>query len=374
MPEIINPEPESRTTSFAKDDRDDDHIAPDTTDMLAAREGLPRGYRMRADQHYVDQLSGQSAGQPVRMVPLAQIDSDESASRADLRPLIESIRTHGIVHPLLLRRHQSRYKVVAGRKRLIVAQMLRLASVPSLIHEVTDSAASALDAADNVRVGSAAGRERSSVVASALRLLTTHVSTVLGCANLQEHTAGLNRPALDLLKTHAWRASRLVAALDLIGHEPMPVQRERSLASLIDDVIDGFGPECRLSGLTICSEMIDAPSSSGINGAQLGSGLAGALLATIPLVERVAHPTICIRTQNRGTGRLTIELTQGDAPVSQSIVDRFFDVDSVDRPGGPAAAIGALAAQALADAYAGESKFEATDSGSRLTIGMTRRT
>ena len=154
----------------------------------------------------------------------------------------------------------------------------------------------------------------------------------------------------------------------------MPVRRERALASVIDDVIDGFGPECRLSGVTISSEMIDAPSSSGINGAQLGAGLAGALLATIPLVERVAHPTICIRTQNRGTARLTIELTQADAPVSPSIVDRFFDVDSLERPGGHAAAIGALAAKALAAAYAGESKFEATDSGSRLTIGMTRRT
>ena len=60
---------------------------------------------------------------------------------------------------------------VAGRKRLLVAQMLRLASVPSLIHEVTDSVASALDAADNLRIGSAAGRDRSSAVAQALRLL-----------------------------------------------------------------------------------------------------------------------------------------------------------------------------------------------------------
>src|SRR5215208_6612713 len=80
------------------------------------------------------------------------------------------------------------------------------------------------------------------------------------------------------------------------------------------------------------------------------------------------------RPQNRGTGRLVIELTQADALVPHSVVDGFFDADSIERPGGHAAAVGALAAKALAHAYAGESTFEATDSGSRLTIRMTRRT
>src|SRR5438874_8804659 len=45
------------------------------------REGLPRGYRMRADKHYVDQLAAPSAGLPVRMLPIAQIDDDESPQR-----------------------------------------------------------------------------------------------------------------------------------------------------------------------------------------------------------------------------------------------------------------------------------------------------
>jgi hypothetical protein len=372
LPEGVNPKLETPSKPFATSGEDDAAV---DKDMFPAREGLPRGYRMRADQHYVDQLSGPSAGQPVRMVPLAQIDIQESTSRSDLRPLVESIRAHGIVHPVVLRRHQSRYEVVTGRKRLIAAQMLRLATVPSLVQELSDAAAAALDVADNLRVGSSVAQERSSPLAvAAQRLIAAHVSTIVGCADLQDTTFGLDRASLNMLKAQAWRAGRLIAAVDLIASEPMPVRRERLLASIVDEVIEGFEPECRLSGVTIRVDAIETQSSKGINGAQLGAGLAGALLATIPLVERASRPTISIRVANRGTAGVAIELSQTDAAIAPSLVDRFFDgVASVDRPGGYAAALGALAAKALADAHGGEATFEAIEGGSRLVMLLTRR-
>jgi hypothetical protein len=76
------------------------------------REGLPRGYRMRADKHYVDLMGAHSTDQPVRMVPIGQIDADAAIPTADLRLLIESIRSYGIVHPLLVRRQTGRYAIV----------------------------------------------------------------------------------------------------------------------------------------------------------------------------------------------------------------------------------------------------------------------
>src|SRR5215813_3366256 len=56
------------------------------------REGLPANYRMRADRHYVDQLAAPAAGQPVRMLPIAQVDIESPKPQADLRALIESVR------------------------------------------------------------------------------------------------------------------------------------------------------------------------------------------------------------------------------------------------------------------------------------------
>ena len=73
-----------------------------------AREGLPRHYRMRADKHYVDQLDAPSAaGHPVRMIPPSALIAPGAEPTPALRPLIESIRVHGIVHPLLVRRREA---------------------------------------------------------------------------------------------------------------------------------------------------------------------------------------------------------------------------------------------------------------------------
>src|SRR5215510_2252370 len=208
------------------------------------REGLPANYRMRADRHYVDQLAAPAAGQPVRMLPLAQVDLESPRPQADLRPLIESVRAHGIVQPLLVRRRDARFVVVSGRKRLLAAQMLRLQTVPCLVHELTDSEAAALAAADNLSVGQPAPVEQgSSGFATMRRLVGTHIATVRNCADIGHGVSReggvLNRSAFDLLKAHAWRAAQLLAAADVIAamavtsNAGSASQSERSLATLV---------------------------------------------------------------------------------------------------------------------------------------------
>ena len=129
-----------------------DHVFDDTFEAPAIREGLPREYRMRADSHYVDQIAASASGQPVRMIPVGAIDVTDVAAPATLRQLVESIRRHGIIQPLLVRRQESRYAVIAGRKRLLAATTLRLATVPCLVHDVTDAEASSLADADNLHL------------------------------------------------------------------------------------------------------------------------------------------------------------------------------------------------------------------------------
>jgi len=191
-------------------------------DTVHEREGLPSNYRMRADRHYVDQLAAPAAGQPVRMLPIAQVELESPRPPADLRPLIESIRVNGIVQPMLVRRQDSRFVVVAGRKRLLAAQMLRLQTVPCLVHELTDAEAAALAAADNMSIGQPARAERGSPdFAGVRRLIVAHVATIRSCADIGEvviRDAGLlHRSAFDLLKAHAWRATQLLAAADVIS-------------------------------------------------------------------------------------------------------------------------------------------------------------
>jgi hypothetical protein len=361
-------------------------------ESVSGREGLPPSYRMRADRHYVDQLAAPSAGQPVRMLPVTQIEYDAVRPQSDIRPLIESIRVHGIVQPLLVRRQNSRYVVVAGRKRLLAAQMLRLQAAPCLVHELTDAEAVSLAAADNLSIGPSAGVEPASPnLATVRRLLAAHVATIRSCAGIGVQGSGvLNRSALDLLKAHAWRAAQLLSALETMSTMSMTAapalsataapstgthgHRERALATIVDEVIDSFAPEARLSGVTIRAEIREALSSSGLNDGQITAGLIGAVSAMLPLVEQAARPALTVKASGTGAAGVLIEVIQADAPVEPRVVKQFFQDDpSIDRPGGYTATLGALVAKAVAEQHNGNATFEAMEHGSRLTMLVTRR-
>lgn len=64
--------------------------------------------------------------------PRKTIDEDELAN------LSASIRTHGILQPLVVRRHGERYQLVAGERRLRAAQAAGLLEVPVRIVDFND--------------------------------------------------------------------------------------------------------------------------------------------------------------------------------------------------------------------------------------------
>jgi hypothetical protein len=326
---------------------------------------------MRADRHYVDQLAAPSAGGPVRMIPVSELGGQTVDPDPTLRPLIESIRLHGIVQPLLVRRHETQYGVVAGRKRLIAAQTLQLATVPCLVRDLTDAEADALAAADNVRVTVSIAANRHQALPGIEPLLAAHLAVIRGYADLSGTRAGgLQRHALDLLKAHAWRASQLLDARNLIAGVPSTPPRERSLAGVLDEVIEGFASESRLSGITLRAEVQEPVSSAGLHDRQLVTGITGALLAVLPLVGEAARPTIVIRAANASGNEAVIDVVQNSAAVASRIAEHFFDSDQA---GDDAAAIGALAAKAVAEGHGGHAIFEPLPHGSRLAIILKRR-
>jgi ParB/RepB/Spo0J family partition protein len=376
--EESTPWPESRPASREVLPADDlvpavpidtiDPIDPIDTAFARVREGLPKTYRMRADRHYVDQLDS-PIGNPVRMITTAQIDSPTAIPQSELRSLIESVRATGIVHPLLVRRHRSRYAVIAGRKRLAVAQILRLETVPCLLHDVTDVEAAGLAAADNVTVVPEAAAERSAEVAAIQRLISDHLSTIRTSTDLlAARFAALDRSALDLIKANAWRASRLIAALDLVSNAPVP-PRVRALSSIIDDAIEGFAAECRLTGTVVRADANDERWTIRLNAAEGLAGLSGALIATLALVEHADRPIIVIGSTRSESGSLILHVTQQEVVISKRAIEQFFDLESAsERPGGHAAAIGALAAKTFARRRRGDATIEAIEGGSRLTM------
>ena len=116
------------------------------------REGLPDTYRMRADTHYVEHLTSRATVTLIRLIPIHSIDSvTEPLSHVELDPLIRSVKVNGVVQPLLVRKNDERFTVIAGRKRLAAAQFAGLAAVPCVVHQVSEDEAEALAEADNLR-------------------------------------------------------------------------------------------------------------------------------------------------------------------------------------------------------------------------------
>ncbi len=58
--------------------------------------------------------------------------------QAHLQELADSIRSNGIIQPLIVRRKASGYELVAGERRLRAARLAGLANVPAVVQDLTD--------------------------------------------------------------------------------------------------------------------------------------------------------------------------------------------------------------------------------------------
>jgi ParB family chromosome partitioning protein len=83
------------------------------------------------------------ARERVEWLPLSRIRACPLQPRKDfpedaLRELADSIREQGIVQPLIARRRDDHYELIAGERRWRAAQMLGLGEVPAIVREADD--------------------------------------------------------------------------------------------------------------------------------------------------------------------------------------------------------------------------------------------
>lgn len=105
------------------------------------RRGLPETTRMRHDSHYVDALAA-SSGRPVgRIVPIEMLDPNPNQPRqvmGDLSELMASIAEKGVIEPLIVRRKDDRFQIVAGERRYQAAVQVGLQEMPVIIRDADD--------------------------------------------------------------------------------------------------------------------------------------------------------------------------------------------------------------------------------------------
>jgi len=344
------------------------------------REGLPRGYRMRADAHYVDQLTSRSTAQPIRMVPIDEIqlaDRSRAGDEAvDLQPLIKSIRAHGVVHPLFVHRRSGGYDVIAGAKRLQAARLAGCSSIPCIVHDADEKQAAALAEADNLVVTPPRRVDRTVLMLSATRrVISGHLATVQTTSELLGTAApSMRRATLDLVQAHAWRAARWLDLVAVVNGESSRPARARSIHSVVDDFAEGFAPESRLTGVQLHVQTGDGLSNSSSGLAKhddVFGALTGGLFSLVPFAEHDERSTVIVKLSG-GFGATTIEMhLQASTPVPADFARRFFDETSSDRPGGWAAVLAARATALVAERRHGTAAFEVDEVGEgfiRITL------
>lgn len=348
------------------------------TELPPVREGLPAGYRMRAEAHYVDDLADRAAGPVIRMIATHAIQSDQALGRIELDPLIRSIATHGVLQPLLVRGDGPPYTTVAGRNRLEAARLAGLTSVPCVILPIDAGESDALGHADNLRCASAEGTEDDERVRAAAdgfrQNLRRHMSTIQTAMTLSAGDDPITRQVgFDLAQTNAYRGAWMLDAQQLVERAPMRSASTVAVSSAIDQVKRALAPEFRLAGVALHVTFAEGVGSDSVDEHVIGVALTGAIVALLPVVDLGDRPVMQIRTA-RVQASTTIEVSCVNVTAPRDWIRRLFDDSWTDRPGTWEALLGAMSVKAGAERLGGDVTVTAPPHGGvALKIRIPRR-
>ena len=330
---------------------------------------------MRHDAHYVDQLTSHSLAPQVRLVPLRDVDSARAAEARDIDALARSIRKVGVLQPVLVRPRAGRFELISGARRLAAAAAAGLTEIPCIVHQVDDARALALAEADALRpqaIAAPPDRTASSLAAMALGELTHSFDAIGSCLSLlgARDVALRDRVALDLIRTEVFRAGRLVQCLRVVSKDPPVSAVPVSLTRVVEQVLESFAPECRLSGVQVDVETSDGARQVRVDPDLLAVAVTGAFGGMLALVQSSRQPSLLVRVASSPSGSSALlEIAQPHVSPPAWEAGRFFDLDWTDRPGGYQAAAELAAARRITELHHGGMELIAGEGGGcRLVV------
>jgi ParB family chromosome partitioning protein len=208
--------------------------------MAAQKTGLGRGLDALLDPYSISVEESEKSGRGVLSISVREIDTNALQPRkqfdeTSLNELADSIRTHGIVQPLIVKQKGGRYMIIAGERRFRAARLAGLTEVPVLVTDYDEAQIHEVSLIENIQ------RENLNPIeeAAAIRfLMKQHDMT-------QEEVSGRlgkSRPAI----ANSLRLLQLPeSVVDMLRKGKLSAGHGRALAGLTDEMqIEQIAKEC----------------------------------------------------------------------------------------------------------------------------------
>jgi ParB family transcriptional regulator, chromosome partitioning protein len=241
-----------------------------------------------------------------RLVPIDEIRANPeqprtSFNREALEALAESLRNHGVLSPLVVRRYEGQYVLIAGERRLRAAGLAGLTEVPVLVRESHDGSEQLeLALVENLQ------REDLDPIESALgfqRLMEEYGYTQEQVAVRVGKKRATVANAIRLLRLPmniqlAIRQGRISAGH---GRAMLPISEERKLERLLVRII-AQQLSVRATEAFV-ARMVHEKSARSSKGRKNE----GQMDYANELLSEVLHTSVSIRPRQKGGGRIVIE-------------------------------------------------------------------
>jgi hypothetical protein len=344
----------------------------DATDLAPTiREGLPPGFRMRADSHYIDHLDSHVPSTPLRMIDTHAIAMGHQAMDLPSPEFVDSIRRHGVLQPLIVMNRSGEYHVIAGRRRLAAAVTAGVRQVPCLVQRFDPDQAAAITDATNLpstRPEPVPDQPaRPAAIDAARAELAQVLSGLMTSASLLSNDSTLTQAlAADLVRAETMRAMDLLVALGVLSEE-MPMARVAvPVKALLQRVARSAAAGHRLRGIGL--QVGDVPEALTARGDEqlLSTAVSGLLAATASLVEGIAGALVTA-TASPAPGGVTIAVSQQAMAVPASWIAGAFESAWPVRSG-RAALVLMQSARKVAEAHGGSAAAGSADGGTTFRI------
>jgi ParB/RepB/Spo0J family partition protein len=276
---------------------------------------------MRADSHYVDELDSTAPTQIIRVLPIDRIKIDGSDQPSAAVSLVESIRRHGVLQPLLVQHSRDGYKLIAGRKRLSAAKAADITAVPCLVHHVDDQEAEQLALAANSTVervddeGDDTVQSRIGVLAvqRTAAELSRSLARIGSCSNLLESAELTQQVLSGIVRVEACRSWCLGHALTVLADTASPRPARISAKVVGRRVLERCEAERRVRGALLETRASVRDATDVIADAELlAAVLSGSVLAALEGCEEASSEPVTLSIDVKsGTDKRASEVVFG---------------------------------------------------------------